>query len=806
MNGETLLRASGPVNSLDAPTVRALHDRASSLDPGLRERTAQLIDDVRRDGDAALRAQALRFDGVAPGALEVPREECVRALAMLAPELRGALERAARNIAVVHRAFAPRAMEVSPERGVTVGRRPDPLARVGVYAPGGRAAYPSSLLMGAVPARVAGVGEVVVCSPPASNGLPAPVVMAAAALAGVDRVFAMGGAGAIAAMALGTESVPRVDRIVGPGNAYVAEAKLQLVGSVAIDAPAGPSELLLLADDSADPRLIARELVAQAEHDPDAAVIAVIAGPGAGGLLEAVRSALDDALATAPRADIARRALRARGALLSVTDEAACVAFATEWAGEHVLLAMRDDRRADVLRQLRSAGTVFVGESSSVVFGDYVTGANHVLPTGGTARCYSGLSTADFVRWTSWQSVTPAAAASLAADAACLAGSEGLPGHAVAARAWLNEGVPSDSIRSGAIPGTPERLAIARALCDSLPLYEARRAPADLDLTDNTNQWGLPPAAERALRECDVSAVTRYPTPYAAELKEAAAEYLGVTPDMIVTGCGSDDILDATMRAFAEPGDVVAGPVPSFVMVSIFAQMNALRWRGVTELVSHQPDVDALLDERARVTYLCSPNNPTGAAMTRESIERVVGEAAGVVMIDEAYAEFAGVSAVDLVGRSDRVLVVRTMSKAFGLAGLRVGYAVGQPALVREVEKLRGPYKLNALGERVAVAALRDGVPWMREHVQLAVEARERLAGALRGLGLSPVPSQANFVCVPVRDCMGVARALRARGVAARPFPALPHIGDALRITVAPWPLLEQFLTALKLALREVNG
>jgi len=355
-------------------------------------------------------------------------------------------------------------------------------------------------------------------------------------------------------------------------------------------------------------------------------------------------------------------------------------------------------------------------------------------------------------------------------------------------------------------PVATDRLAIARAAYDAVPLYDPKRTPIELDLTDNTNLWGLPPTAERAMREIAVSSVTRYPTLYAAELKEELAKYVGVTADMIVTGCGSDDIIDSAMRAFGEAGDLVAGPEPSFAMIPIFARMNALTYAGVTELPSQQPDIDGLIATRAKVTYLCSPNNPTGAMMARESIERVVNEATGVVFIDEAYAEFAGVSAVDLAERSDRVLVIRTMSKAFGLAGLRIGYAIGQPKLVMEVEKSRGPYKLNAMAEQMAIAALRHDRDWIDEHVALAIQLRERLADALRAMGLSPMPSSANFVCVPVANCVAVGQALRARGVAVRPFPTLPHVGDALRISVGPWSMLQRLLDALAPAIAEVNG
>ncbi len=354
-----------------------------------------------------------------------------------------------------------------------------------------------------------------------------------------------------------------------------------------------------------------------------------------------------------------------------------------------------------------------------------------------------------------------------------------------------------------------ERLAVARAIYDGLSLYDPKRAPIDLDLTDNTNLWGMPPAAERTLREVPVSAVTRYPTLYSADLKTALADYVGVSPDMIVTGCGSDDILDSAMRAFGEPGDLVVSSDPSFAMIPIFAQMNGLRWQGVTECAGTpipQPDVEALLATRARIIYLCTPNNPTGALMERALIERVVREAAGVVFIDEAYAEFAGVSSVDLLAHSDRVLIIRTLSKAFGLAGLRIGYAIGNPSLVMEVEKSRGPYKLNALAERVAFTALREDRVWVDEHVQLAIALRERLAAALRKMGLAPMPSAANFVCVPMRNVVAVGQALRARGVAARPFPGLPHVGDALRISVGPWPLLERLLGALGPAMIEASA
>lgn len=429
----TLFRFRGSVGALDDASRRALFDRSLSSVSVVRERTERIVARVRQGGDAALRALAIELDGVTLESLEVPRVRWREALDLVSADVLRSLERSARNVAAVHGAFLPQPHELETEPGVLVGRRPDPLDRVGIYAPGGRATYPSSVIMGVVPARVAGVREVIVCSPPGRNGLPAPAVLAAAELAGADRVFAIGGAGAIAAMAYGTESLTRVDRIVGPGNAYVAEAKRQCSSVVGIDTPAGPSELLVIADSSSNPAIVAQELLAQAEHDPMAAVAAVVVGEETA--LE-VEAAVLRLLPTQARREIIAAALRANGALLLAADLSEAVEFASAYAPEHLLLAVADADASALLARVRNAGTVFLGETSSVSFGDYMTGANHVLPTGGMARSCSGLSTLDFVRWTSYQRVTREAAAGLAEDVAILAGAEMLPGHADAARQW----------------------------------------------------------------------------------------------------------------------------------------------------------------------------------------------------------------------------------------------------------------------------------------------------------------------------------------------------------------------------------
>ena len=425
------MRFRGPVHALSDADRAQLLDRSPATDDMVRTTSEAIIDVVRREGDAALISLAREYDKVRLKSLEVPRDVWRDALRSLDPSLRAAMERAAANIRAVHAAAVPQRVETAPEPGVIIGRRPDPLHRVGVYAPGGRAAYPSSVLMGVIPARVAGVAEVMICAPPTSKGQPEPATLAAAELSGADRVFAVGGAGAIAAMAYGTASIPRVDRIVGPGNAYVAQAKLLVSNVVGIDAPAGPSELLIVADDSADPTHLAAEMLAQAEHDPEAVVALVATDETLG---SKVLDAIEKLLPVQGRRTIIERAFAERGAILTVASLRDALTFANLFAPEHLLLATRD---ADtLLGDVRSTGTVFVGETSSVTFGDYITGANHVLPTGGLARSYSGLSTADFVRWTTYQRVDRDAAARLAQDVAVFAEAEHLPAHAAAARAW----------------------------------------------------------------------------------------------------------------------------------------------------------------------------------------------------------------------------------------------------------------------------------------------------------------------------------------------------------------------------------
>ena len=354
-----------------------------------------------------------------------------------------------------------------------------------------------------------------------------------------------------------------------------------------------------------------------------------------------------------------------------------------------------------------------------------------------------------------------------------------------------------------------------RAAVRELPLYAPDVAACTVDVSENVNLWGSPPASLRALTSAAAARVNRYPSLYSTTLRDAVLTYLGLSSTNgigLVTGCGSDDVLDAAIRAFGEPGDEVAFVAPTFVMIPIFTRLNGLVPAIVPMGPDYEIDPQRLVDRRAKITYLCTPNNPTSTAMSREAVEYVVERAAGLVVLDEAYAEFAPDVFTSLVARSERLLVTRTFSKAFGLAGLRVGYAVGSTAIVDAVTRARGPYKVNAFAETAAVAALADGpdaLGWVIGHAALAVTIRERLASALRELGLEPAPSAGNFLFVPTSRASEIAREMRARGVLVRAMSGLPQDvfalkasgGHALRIGVGPWESMERLLDALREAL-----
>lgn len=405
--------------------IQSLKDRVRENDRSVEDGVAEILRDVRDNGDRAVRAYSEKFDGWVPDALEISMEEIERIMQDCDPDFLAAMERAAENIRAFH-ARQKQQSRIDPERnGVLMGQRVRGLHRVGVYVPGGTAAYPSSVLMNVIPAKIAEVGEIVMVTPPGRTGKPDKNILAAAKIAGVDRVFLIGGAQAVAALAYGTESVPKVDKVVGPGNIFVATAKKLLYGTIDIDMIAGPSEILVIADSSARPEYLAADLMSQAEHDRMASAILITPDEA---LAQATAAEIERQMETLSRREIIRESIDNFGAIIVCESLTEAVDFANELAPEHLEVCCENP--LEYIGKLDNAGSVFLGNYSPEPLGDYFAGPNHVLPTSGTARFFSPLSVDDFIKKSSFIYYTKDALLAAADDIIRIAETEELTAHA----------------------------------------------------------------------------------------------------------------------------------------------------------------------------------------------------------------------------------------------------------------------------------------------------------------------------------------------------------------------------------------
>lgn len=385
----------------------------------------EIIDNVRKNGDKALYAYSERFDGARLSSLEVSEAEMAEAVSLVEPKFLEILREAAENIRRFHSAQKRNSFIINEKDGVIVGQKIIPIEKVGLYVPGGTAAYPSTVLMDSIPAKIAGCGELCITTPPGKDGKVNPVILAAAKIAGVDRIFKIGGAQAIAALAYGTQTVPRVDKIVGPGNAFVAEAKRQVFGQVAIDMIAGPSEILVVADGKSNPAYVAADLLSQAEHDKNASAVLVTDSMV---FAQSVSEALEEQIPLLPRAEIARVSIDTNGKIIVADSLRAVIDIANAIAPEHLELCV--DNPFDYLDSIKHAGSIFMGRYCPEALGDYLAGPNHTLPTSGTARFSSPLSVDDFVKKSQYTYYTREALSRVAEDVAYFAKKEGLDAHA----------------------------------------------------------------------------------------------------------------------------------------------------------------------------------------------------------------------------------------------------------------------------------------------------------------------------------------------------------------------------------------
>jgi histidinol dehydrogenase len=771
---------------------------------------SQILAAIRDGGDNALRDLTRRLDGVDLVDPWVTAEEWDAA--EVEPALATALLDAAAAIGRYHaeqRNALRQERRVRTAPGVTAWRRWQAIERVGGYVPGGRATYPSSVLMLAVPARLAGVDELIVATPPRPDGSISPAVLVAARIGGVDRVLKAGGAQAIAALAFGTETVKAVDKLFGAGNAWVTAAKRAVSGRVAIDLPAGPSECIVLADDTADPELVALDLLAQSEHGPDSVAVVVSTDPV---LLDAVEAALPGLAADLATGERALDTIGRHGAAVLVADLDAGLDLINDVAAEHV--SLQCDGADGLATSVRNAGAIFIGPWSAVAAGDYATGTNHVLPTGAAARAWSGIGVESFGRWIELQRLSPSGARRVSETVDAIAVAEGLPAHAASVRARA-ERAGSDHVVDDVIelfrrpeavtpyPAEPsdEELA-ARA---GIPVRSVVRADM------NTLGGGPLRAVAHALDGFDVGRTTEYGDLAYVRLRAALGDRLGIEPRRIVPGAGADELIRLVTTQVLGAGDAVVIPTPTFAMFAVEARLAGARVIALprTELACRQPvgEIRMLAErETARLVWLCTPNNPTGDAYPLDEIRALADGLPALLCVDEVYLEFGeesigappkSTSAIQLQEELPNVLVLRSLSKSHGMAGARVGYLVVADALAERFDGVRLPLSVGSPSEAIALAALaaEDEAAERRREV---IAARDRLSGLLADLGCEVLPSVTNSVAFrPTVAAADADAALLARGVAVRRYETGPMAGW-LRATARLEPEESRLLDALK--------
>ena len=823
--------------------LQPLIRRLSSADPGFSAELSALlayeaqtdvsvavaveaiVNDVRARGDEALLEYTRRFDRLpvtSAEALELSPAALAEALAALARPEREALEAAAERVRDNHERQLAHSWEHVEPDGTRLGQRITPLDRVGLYVPGGKAAYPSSVLMNAVPARVAGVGELIMVVP-TPDGARNPMVLAAAAIAGVDRVFTIGGAQAVAALAFGTATVPAVDKIVGPGNAYVAEAKRRVFGTVGIEMIAGPSEILVITDGSVDPDWVAMDLFSQAEHDELAQAILLCPDPG---YIDRVHQSIGRLLPGMSRRAVIERSLADRGALICVRDMEEACSIASAIAAEHLEIIAAEPRRWS--DRIRHAGAIFLGPYASESLGDYCAGPNHVLPTMRTARFSSPLGVYDFQKRSSMIEIARPAAQTLGRIASVLARGEGLEAHARSAELRLDPPQPADAVAgarsvashaSDPSAGAPalsagdldRRVAtLIRADVREMASYHVPSSAGLVKLDAMENPYRLPEALRIALATRLADAlINRYPVPSYSGLKQAIVARLGVPAGYdVLLGNGSDELITMLCVATARPGAVVLAPVPSFVMYEVSAKLAGSRFVGVPLAPDLSLDLPAMLAAIARhrpaIVFLAYPNNPTGHCFEAAQIEAILRAAPGLVVLDEAYQPFALDSWMPRLSAYPNMLVMRTLSK-LGLAGLRLGYLSGHARWLAELDKVRPPYNIGVLNEVSAEFALEHLAVFDAQAADIRAE-RERLYAALQTVaGAHPIASHANFLLVRVADSAAVQRRMRELGVLVKDVGKIhPLLANCLRVTVGAPDENQAMLAALADALKSL--
>ena len=745
-----------------------------------------IVDEVATKGDAALRAYAERFDKACITDLRVSEAEISAAETLVSDNLKNAIRQAYSQIYAFHAAQRFGGVRVETAPGVVCEQRALPISRVGLYIPGGSAPLFSTVLMLGIPARIAGCEKVVLCTPPAKDGSVHPAILFAASLCGITEIFKVGGAQAVAAMAVGTESVPKVDKIFGPGNQYVMAAKqwVALKGT-AIDMPAGPSEVEVLADDSARADFVAADLLSQAEHGPDSQAILITTSRT---LAEEVMEEVSRQCAALPRHEIAEKALQHSKIIVFDTMEEA-LEMTNEYAPEHLIIATRNYH--EVAQKIHHAGSVFLGNFSCESAGDYASGTNHTLPTSGFARSYSGLCLDSFMRKITFQELTPEGIRNIGRTVELMASAEELDAHrnAMTLRLAACQDSEADAkVTDSVAPLVRPNVLKMEAYSSARDEYSGKQATVFLDA--NENPYNAP--------------FNRYPDPLQTEVKAELAKQKDVRPSQIFLGNGSDEAIDLVFRVFCRPGvDNVVALEPTYGMYAVCASTNDVEYRRVLlreDFSFRAADVLKATDASTKAIFLCSPNNPTGNLLPRTEIDILLKEFPGIVVVDEAYGDFVPEASLRYaLDAHPRLIVLATFSKAWASAGLRLGIAMASEEIIGYFNKVKYPYNVNILTQQQALEILKNK-DLVADWIKLTLVERERVARELETLtGCQKVyPSDANFLLVKINNATALYNALVDRGIIVRNRSKVTLCNDCLRITIGTPAENDALLSALR--------
>lgn len=781
------------------------------------ETVKEITTRVRQEGDAALRAYGIAFDrwqgDWIETALEVPKNLWIQALDVLTPGQRQALARAIDQITRFHKVQAPQDYQITVSRGITCARRFRPIERVGIYVPAGQAPLPSSLLMAAVPAKLAGCKQRIICTSARPDGSVHPGILAAAALADATALYRVGGAHSIAAMAYGTQEIPKVDKIFGPGNAYVTAAKtwcsLDPLGA-AIDMPAGPSEVMVIADAFANPDFVAADLLSQAEHGSDSHVVLVVMDPDmVKPILAAVKVQLLRLKSDNPGSYLRAEQSLGLGAILYADDQKSCIDIINRYAPEHLIIQIQNPM--SIADHVDHAGSIFIGAWTPESLGDYASGTNHVLPTYGAARSLSGLGLEAFFKSTTIQEATREGLRDLGPTVMELAGLEGLAAHGAAVQIRLDDLKSSrftDSAPfSNATSSQVRPWKLARPEIALMTGYQSARS-LQATRTDqvylDANESPRDPFDGRGF------GLNRYPDPQPQELVVTLSQIYNVPPQNLMVTAGADQGIDVLVRAFCQADrDQILITPPTYGYYEVCASLQGCGVARVPlEGTGFKLNRSAILktvfgtkNHNIKLVFICSPNNPTGMGFGLDELTELAQNLAphALLVVDEAYLEFTErPSMTTKLGAVPNLVVLRTLSKAFGLAGLRVGCLLAHPELIKLLQKVRPPYPLSQSSVEKALIALKSQAS-LREAVADNTKRRHLLRSILESHSLveQVYDSETNFLLVRCTDGATLLRRCQDHHLVIRDRSSEPGLEQCVRITVGSEAEILQLKRAL---------